>query len=95
MKKEFITKFAMIITGAFSFLAALAWNETIKTFIQRYISPGKGLKSMLIYAVTVTIIAIVVSVYINKAADKFTKKQEKLEKKVDKLEDELEKRDKK
>ncbi len=89
MTKEFVLKFSTIITGAFSFVAALAWNETVKAFIQKYISPGSELKSLFYYAVIVTIIAVVVSYYLNKAAQEFIKQQEKLSKKVDKLETEL------
>jgi len=91
MAKKFIEKFAALITGAFALLAALAWNETIKTFINTYISKGSDLISLLIYAMAVTIVAVVISVYINKLADKIVKREERLARKVDKLEKELKK----
>lgn len=88
--KEFIDKFATLIIGAFSLLAALAWNDTVKTFINRYISPGSGLKSMLVYAIIITIVAVIVSIYINKFAKGIIKKEEQLTRKVRNLEDKLE-----
>lgn len=87
--KEFIEKFSTLIIGAFSLLAALAWNDTVKAFIGRYISPGSGLKSMLIYAIAITIIAVIVSIYINKFAQGIIKKEEQLTRKVKNLEDKL------
>lgn len=91
MTKEFVQKFAALITGAFSFMAALAWNDTIKTFITRYLSPGAGLKSMVIYAIIVTVIAVIISYYITKFSDQLLKEEKKLEKKITDLEDELRK----
>ena len=87
--KDFIEKFATLIIGAFSLLAALAWNETIKAFVQKYISPGSDFKSMLIYAVIVTIIAVIVSVYLSRIAKKIIKQEEKLKKEMDKLKNQL------
>ena len=95
MSKEFITKFAAVITGAFSLLAALAWNETVKAFINTYIPKGSDLISLLIYAIIVTIIAVVVSVYLNKLADKMIKREEKLAKKLEDLKKEQDKKNKK
>jgi len=89
MTKEFITKFTTVISGAFSFVAALAWNETVKAFIQKYIAPGSELKSLFYYAIIVTAIAVLVSYYLNRAADKMIETQNKLNKKINKLESEL------
>lgn len=89
--KDFVEKFATLIIGAFSLLAALAWNDTVKVFIQRYISPGSGLKSMLLYSIIITIIAVVVSIYIGKFTKSIVKKEEQLTKKVNNLENKLDK----
>lgn len=91
MTKEFIQKFAALITGAFSLLAALAWNDTVKVFIQKYISPGSDMLSMFIYAVIVTVIAVFVAVYLNKLVDRITKREERLVRKIENLEEKLEK----
>lgn len=89
MTKKFIEKFAALITGAFSLLAALAWNDAIKTFINTYISKGDDVLSMFIYAIIVTIIAVFVAYYINELATKVIKREERLAKKVEKLEKEV------
>ena len=66
--KELIGTFAVFVTSAFAFVAALAWNDTIKNVISRYIEPGSGHKSQLIYAIFVTILAVFVSYYLSRAA---------------------------
>ncbi len=91
MTKEFVEKFAALITGAFSLLAALAWNDTVKTFINKYISPGSDLMSMFIYAITVSIIAVFVAIYLNKLVTRIAKREQKLMKKIENLEGKLEK----
>ena len=85
LMKDFIEKFATLISGAFMLLAALAWNEAIKAFVQKYIAPGEGFASMFTYAIIVTIIAVVVTVYLNKFAKKIIAKEERLKKEIEKL----------
>ena len=54
--------------SGFSLIAALAWNEVVKALIQDYVKPylgaNSGIISLLIYAVVVTIIAVIVSLQI-------------------------------
>jgi uncharacterized membrane protein (DUF106 family) len=89
MTKEFIQKFAALITGAFSLLAALAWNDAVRSFINTYISKGEDVISSFIYAFIVTIIAVTASYYISKFASEIIKREERLAKKVEKLQEEL------
>lgn len=89
MTKKFIEKFAALITGAFALLAALAWNDAIKTLINTYISKGDDVLSLFIYAIIVTILAVLVAYYINEFATKIIKREERLAKKVEKLEKEV------
>lgn len=70
LKKEFLERFATLITGAFTFVAGLAWNEAIQQLIQQYISPGKTLISQIIYAIIITLIAIIAIMQINSIARK-------------------------
>lgn len=51
---------AMMVT-AFGLVAALAWNEAIKTLISEVIPKGQGLLSQVIYAILVTVVAVLVS----------------------------------
>lgn len=68
LHKELIGSFATFVTSAFGFVAALAWNEVVKDAINRYIEPGSGLKSELIYALFVTLLAVLISYYLGRAA---------------------------
>lgn len=89
MTKKFIEKFAALITGAFALLAALAWNDAIKSLINTYISKGDDVLSLFIYAIIVTILAVVISYYINEFATQILKREEKLAKKVEELQKDL------
>jgi len=70
MKKEVIEKLAALVTAAFGLVAALAWNDTIKAIFMQVFGTAEGVWSMLIYAVVVTIIAVIVTIQIGKAAGK-------------------------
>lgn len=61
LRFEAMNTFSTLFTSAFGLVAALAWNEAVKDAIERYITPGAGLRSKVIYATLVTILAIVVS----------------------------------
>jgi len=67
MKKEMIDKFAMFITTAFAFAAGLAWNEAIKKTIENL---GLTQYGPFVYAVILTIIAVFVTIWVGKAAEK-------------------------
>ncbi|USN45522.1 MAG: hypothetical protein H6502_00085 [Candidatus Woesearchaeota archaeon] len=73
MKKDVIEKLAALITAAFGLVAALAWNDTIKAIFAKLFGTGDTIIAMLVYAVVVTIIAVVVTIQIGKAANKATK----------------------
>ncbi len=77
MKSEVIDKFATLVTSAFGLIAALAWNDAIKSlFVGPCGTEGAGplcylsSKGPWIYAVTVTILAVFVTVWISKIAEK-------------------------
>ena len=62
---------ASLITAAFALVAALAWNEAIKALIARFVDSSDDLMGMLIYAILVTIIAVVATVWIGKVLIKY------------------------
>ncbi|NCO43941.1 hypothetical protein GW889_00205 [Candidatus Berkelbacteria bacterium] len=68
-----------MLTSAFGLVAALAWNDLIKRVIDRYISPGSGVISQLIYAVIVTTLLVAMTVEMGKIAEKFADEEEKKE----------------
>lgn len=59
-----------LITTAFAFVAGLAWNDAIQKLIETFIGTGDALPSLFIYAITVTIVAVVVTVLIARVAAK-------------------------
>ncbi len=67
MKKEIIDKFSTFITTAFAFAAGLAWNEAIKKTIETL---GLTQYGPFVYAVILTIVAVLVTIWIGKAAEK-------------------------
>ena len=74
---EVIKQTIALSTAGFALAAALAWNsliqEFINTYFKRYI-PGDGkLLSMLLYAVLVTILAVSVTLYLSKLANRIEK----------------------
>ena len=69
MIKEFRKQTVGLVSGAFGFIAALAWNDAIKAFIDSfYENPGEGVSARFIYAIVITIIVVVVTVQLMKFA---------------------------
>lgn len=60
VKSGYIGTMIALATVAFGLLAAGAWNKFISDLIGIFLKPGSGVLAELIYAVLVTIIAIVV-----------------------------------
>jgi len=63
-----------LATSGFGLVAALAWNNTIQEFVATYIKPhlpaGGGFFSLLIYAVLITILAVVVTINLSKLIER-------------------------
>lgn len=59
-KGTYIGTMIALATVAFGLIAAGAWNKFIGDLIALFLKPGSGLWAELIYAVLVTILAIVV-----------------------------------
>jgi uncharacterized membrane protein YidH (DUF202 family) len=75
MQKEVIEKIAALITAAFGLVAALAWNEAIQEIFRLVFGEQSGVWAMIAYAVIVTIIAVVVTIWIGRVAEKQTGKK--------------------
>jgi C4-dicarboxylate transporter len=59
-----------LITTAFAFVAGLAWNEAIKAVITDFLKAGSATSGLVIYAVVVTIIAVIVTLLLAKTLAK-------------------------
>jgi hypothetical protein len=73
-----VKQILILATSAFSLAAALAWNDTIKLFIDTdirpYVSRGSGLIASLIYALVVTIIAVLVTLQLTSLLEKLERR---------------------
>lgn len=67
VKSEVMTTMATLITTAFGLIAALAWNEAIKAIIAQFFQAGSGVTGLIIYAVLITIIAVIATILIARA----------------------------
>ena len=70
MQKEVVEKVAALVTVAFGLVAALAWNTAIQEIFRIIFGDQSGVLAMIFYAVVVTIIAIVVTILVGRAAAK-------------------------
>lgn len=72
---EVVKQMLQLATAGFGLVAALAWNELIKGLIDEYvktkISVGSGLISLAIYAIIVTVLAVVVTLQLSRLLQKF------------------------
>jgi hypothetical protein len=68
---EIVRQMLTLATSGFGLVAALAWNSVIQEFVKNYVQkliPGKdtGILSLLIYAVIVTVLAVLVTLELSK-----------------------------
>lgn len=77
--EELVAQMLALATSGFGLVAALAWNETIQQVVKQYIEPripGSGLLSRLIYAVIVTILAVLVTYQLSRLASRLHPKRQ-------------------
>jgi membrane protein YdbS with pleckstrin-like domain len=67
MKAEMMDKLAALVTAAFGLVAALAWNGAIRAIFEAIFGTADNITAMLVYAVVVTIIAVLVTIWIARA----------------------------
>ena len=66
-KDELTAKVAGYILAGFGFVAALAWNEAIKSLLDEIFgSARKGISAKFIYALLITLIVVLISMKIAK-----------------------------
>jgi len=66
-KDEVLTQIAALLTAAFGLVAALAWNGAIQALFKQVFGTAESLNAQLVYAVIVTIIAVIVTIWIARA----------------------------
>ena len=68
MIRKIIEQTSLFITGAVSFIAALAWNDAIRTLLKIIDKPPYGVFT---YAFVVTILAVAASIILGKIQYKY------------------------
>ena len=70
VKSSYIGTMIGLATVAFGLIAAGAWNKFISDFIALFLKPGSGVWAELIYAIIITIVAILVVQNLAKMSDR-------------------------
>ena len=70
MKGEVTDKIAALVTAAFGLVAALAWNDAIKAIFAAIFGERGSIAAMIIYAVLVTVLAVIATIWVGRAAAK-------------------------
>jgi hypothetical protein len=70
IKREFRQTVLTWILGGFGVVAALAWNEAIKSLFDTLLPKSSALIGKFIYAIVVTIIAVLISYQLKKFSEK-------------------------
>jgi len=77
LHKELINQLVNLSTSGFGLVAALAWNDTIQEFVKDFIEPkipGSGLLSKFLYALLVTLLAVLITYQLSRLASRFNHK---------------------
>lgn len=75
--QELLTQMLTLATSGFGLVAALAWNETIQEFVRAFIEPripGSGLISKFLYAVLITLLAVLITYQLSRLAGRWQQK---------------------
>lgn len=73
-KRELVEQMMALSTSGFGLVAALAWNETIQEFVRQFIEPripGSGLISKLIYALLITLLAVLITYQLSRLSSRW------------------------
>ena len=71
LKVQLLETFAALITAAFGLVAALAWNETIKSLVAMiFPNEDDSIWGNLVYAIIVTILAVIMTYWISRTLGK-------------------------
>ncbi len=69
-KVQLLETFAALITAAFGLVAALAWNDTIKAGVKAVFGDNNEGWGLLVYAIIVTVLAVIMTLFISKSLSK-------------------------
>ncbi len=69
-RAEYLKVTAGLVTTAFAFIAGLAWNQAIQSIIIYFLGSPNSIPANLVYAIIITIIAVLATVWIARAASR-------------------------
>jgi uncharacterized membrane protein YjjP (DUF1212 family) len=69
-RAEYIKVTAGLVTTAFAFVAGLAWNGAILSIFQAVLGTTTSVAANLAYAIIITIVAVIATVWIARAASR-------------------------
>lgn len=74
LTKAVIKQMTSLATSGFGLVAALAWNSVIQETVNEYIKPligsNSGIISLLIYAILITVLAVLVTFQLSRLEQK-------------------------
>jgi hypothetical protein len=70
VKPSYLGTMIALATAAFGLIAALAWNKFITDLIGLFLKAGSGVWAELLYAIVITIIAVIVIQNLAKLAER-------------------------
>ncbi len=70
MKKEVLDKLTTLITATLGLVVALAWNSAIQEIFKNLFGTAETIIAMLIYAIIVTVIAVIAILWIGRLSEK-------------------------
>lgn len=77
LKLEIMDKIVALMTAAFGFVAALAWNGAISALMEDWLGTGGDqTMGLLIYAIIITIVAVIAIVLISRTYGKIKAKED-------------------
>ena len=77
LNQEVVKALAGLITAAFGLVAALAWNTAIQEIFRVIFGDQSGIYALILYAVIVTVIAVIATIAIGRVAAKAGLKEDK------------------
>ncbi|MFH0971065.1 MAG: DUF5654 family protein [Candidatus Micrarchaeota archaeon] len=66
LNRQIRQQVVIMISSALGLVAALAWNEAIQAFFKQYLSTGDALTGKFLYALFVTVLAVILTYYLGK-----------------------------
>ena len=83
---EIARQMLTLATSGFGLVAALAWNSVIQEFVNDYIKrllpQGSGLVSLLLYAITITALAVFATLQLSKLLKRLENKVKKRSRRI-------------